>query len=100
MTPRDEQANPTTANPNPPVPDATSQLFPAQISSLVQTLRGMLGQGLGVTMYNYVATNDAESPDGIALFEYDPNADGLANPNFRLWYEQNMYDGRQQGLIH
>ncbi|KAI2608772.1 uncharacterized protein GGS25DRAFT_531781 [Hypoxylon fragiforme] len=35
---------------------------------------------------------------GKALFEYEANADGRNNPNFRVWYEQNLETGNNLGL--
>ncbi|KUJ14025.1 uncharacterized protein LY89DRAFT_737025 [Mollisia scopiformis] len=34
---------------------------------------------------------------GQALFEYDPNADGNGNGNWRLFYEETSVDGRSKG---
>lgn len=46
------------------------------------------------------ATNGLEYPAdeewrGQALFEYDPDADGQHNADWRLWYEQAAERGRR-----
>ncbi|KAI1441252.1 hypothetical protein F5Y02DRAFT_400284 [Annulohypoxylon stygium] len=90
MTPRQDQADPTPDNPNPPVPSADTQLYGGRMNQLSQTLINLVPR-LSVIYYNYIATNIEEYTrkyQGKALFEYDANADGNNNPNFRLWYEQ------------
>ncbi|KAI1108459.1 hypothetical protein F5Y14DRAFT_457027 [Nemania sp. NC0429] len=101
MTPRPDQDSPTAQNPNPPVPGPGEQLYAGRITQLSQTLTGLI-PGLEVVYYNYIAVNvekQQQAYQGKALFEFDPNADGSSNPNFRLWYEQTMNDGRAMGLI-
>jgi hypothetical protein len=36
--------------------------------------------GLTVIFYNCIGINDAAPPQGVALFEYDPNSDGRGTP--------------------
>ncbi|TGJ78222.1 hypothetical protein E0Z10_g10548 [Xylaria hypoxylon] len=105
MTPRQEQADPTRQNPNPPVPGPDTQLYAERMRQLSQTLTSLI-PGLWVVYYNYIAANaaqyeeqDAQQHRGKALFEYDPNADGNNNANFRIWYEQNMENGQGAGLF-
>ncbi|KAI0430579.1 hypothetical protein F5Y09DRAFT_341512 [Xylaria sp. FL1042] len=101
MTPRRDQDTPTPQNPNPPVPGPDTQLFAGRIEQLSQTLTDLI-PGLGITYYNYIGMNVKQQSVGYkgkALFEFDPNADGSNNPNFRLWYEHTMVDGREAGLI-
>ncbi|KAI0903986.1 hypothetical protein F4823DRAFT_242179 [Ustulina deusta] len=89
MTPRQDQADPTLQNPKPPVPGPDTQLYSGRMGQLSQTLTALI-PGLGVTYYNYIATNVeryTQNYQGKALFEFDPNTDGSNNPNFRLWYE-------------
>jgi len=102
MTPRQDQADPTADNPNPPVPGPDTQLYSGRMGQLSQTLTNLV-PGLTVVYYNYIATNIEDYQQGYqgkALFEYDPNADGANNPNFRLWYEQASENGRGIGLLH
>jgi hypothetical protein len=102
MTPREDQADPTPANPNPPVPGPNTQLYGPRIAEITQTLTTLI-PGLTVVCYNYIALNPnqiTQDYQGKALFEYDPDADGLGNPNFRIWYEQTTEDGRSLGLLH
>ncbi|KAI1800357.1 hypothetical protein F4811DRAFT_539453 [Daldinia bambusicola] len=101
MTPRQDQAALTPDNPNPPVPGADTQLYGGRIDQLSQTLTNLI-PGLWVVHYNYIATNIeqyTQKYQGKALFEYDANADGNNNPNFRLWYEQNLETGTGVGLF-
>ncbi|KAI1421434.1 hypothetical protein F5Y12DRAFT_704443 [Xylaria sp. FL1777] len=101
MTPRQDQDDPTPQNPNPPAPGPTTQLYASRMSQLSQTLTTLI-PGVGVTYYNYIATNVEnykQDYQGKALFEFDPNADGSNHPNFRLWYEETMKDGRAAGII-
>lgn len=100
-TMRQEQADPTPGNPNPPAPGPETQQYGGRIAQITQTLTGLI-PGLTVVYCNYIAINvedQTQEYQGKALFEYDPNADGLGNPNFRLWYEQAMEDGRSLGLL-
>ncbi|KAJ8122949.1 hypothetical protein O1611_g9711 [Lasiodiplodia mahajangana] len=101
MTPRQDQETPTKQNPSPPVPGPDTQFYPGRMEQLSQTLTSLI-PGLEVVHYNYIAMNSkdyTQSYQGRALFEYDPNADGSNNANFRLWYEQTMVDGRSAGII-
>ncbi|KAI0122363.1 hypothetical protein F4814DRAFT_408463 [Daldinia grandis] len=101
MTPRQDQDDPTEQNPNPPVPGPQTQLYAGRMGQLSQTLTDLI-PGLWVVYYNYIATNVehySQSYQGKALYEYDPNADGANNPNFRLWYEQTEVNGRDLGLV-
>jgi hypothetical protein len=101
MTPRQDQDNPTPDNPNPPAPDPDTQLYEGQIGQLAETLTNLI-PGVTIVYYNYIATNVedyTQAYQGKALFEYDPDADGLGNANFRIWYEQTVNDGRSLGLI-
>ncbi|KAI2619290.1 hypothetical protein GGR54DRAFT_138240 [Hypoxylon sp. NC1633] len=91
MTPREDQ----------PAAGSNSQLHAARIGQISQTLTNLI-PGVGVTYYNYIAISiegQTEQYQGKALFEYDPNADGNNNADFRLWYEQNSETGRNLGLI-
>lgn len=100
MTPREDQADPTAEVPDPPVPGPTSQLYSGRITQ-IKTLLTQLIDGITVLDYNYIALNvPTAAYQGVALFEYDPNADGQGHPNFRLWYEQTMGDGISIGLFH
>ncbi|KAH8167162.1 hypothetical protein CIB48_g1052 [Xylaria polymorpha] len=95
MTPRPDQDDPTAQNPNPPVPGPDEQMYGMQIGQLSQTLRSLIPD-LTIINYNYIAQNVPNQRylwQGKALFEYDPDADGDSNPNFRLWYEQTMRNG-------
>ncbi|KAJ8120462.1 hypothetical protein ONZ43_g2834 [Nemania bipapillata] len=95
MTPRPDQNDPTPQNPNPPVPGPNEQMYEAQITQLSQTIQSLI-PGLNIINYNYIALNPRNQDQdwqGKALFEYDPDADGNSNPNFRLWYEQTMRNG-------
>ncbi|KAI1123372.1 hypothetical protein F5Y10DRAFT_286255 [Nemania abortiva] len=94
MTPRQDQ------DPNSPVPGPETQYFPGRMEQLSQTLTSLI-PGLGLSYYNYIAMGSEyhKAYQGKALFEYDPNADGLNNANFRLFYEQTMQDGRAAGII-
>jgi len=101
MTPREDQDDPTPQNPNPPVPEPDTQLYSGRMAQLSQSLTELI-PGLGVVYYNYIAINVEQYTQiyqGKALFEFDPNADGSNNPNFRLWYENTMVDGRTAGLF-
>lgn len=101
MTPRQEQADPTDEEPNPPVPGPDTQAYPGRIVQISQTLTNMI-PGLTIYTYNYMANIAAytQQYQGKALFEYDPNADGPnSRPNFRLWYEQTTENGRALGLL-
>lgn len=62
--------------------------------------------GLGLITYNYdqrpgqrVQNDDNFWCQGVALFEYDCNADGRGNPNWRLWLEAASHDGTSLGQI-
>jgi hypothetical protein len=50
-------------------------------------------------MYNYFATGDGYPNDyqGVALWQYDPNADGNRNANWRLWFEAANENGTALG---
>jgi hypothetical protein len=101
MTPRENQPDFTEENPNLAVPGPDTQLYPAQMGLLAGTLATLMTEVL-IVFYNYFAINDAfttEQYQGKALFEYDPNADGSNNPDFRLWYEQNYETGSALGII-
>ncbi|KAI8966244.1 hypothetical protein F5Y11DRAFT_343630 [Daldinia sp. FL1419] len=101
MTPRQSQDSPTEQNPNPPVPGPETQMYAGRINQLSQTLTDLI-PGLWIVYYNYIAVDTDEyiqDYQGKALYEYDPNADGANNANFRLWYEQNTENGQNLGLV-
>jgi hypothetical protein len=101
MTPRQDQADPTPQNQHPPVPGPDTQQYPGRMRQLSQTLTNLI-PGLWVVYYNYIAINVesyTQAYQGKALFEYDPNADGNNNADFRIWYEQNSEGGRSAGLF-
>ena len=101
MTPCQDQDDPTADNPNPPVPGPDTQLYAGKIGQLSQTLTSLI-PWVTIVYYNYIATNledYIQAYQGKALFEYDPDADGSNNANFRIWYEQTSEDGRSLGLF-
>ncbi|ROV94593.1 hypothetical protein VPNG_09194 [Cytospora leucostoma] len=101
MTPRQDQDDPTDEVPNPPVPGPKTQQYQAKVEQLVATLQGLI-PGLSVIFYNYIAMEleDYETEyQGVALFEYDPNADGHGNANFRIWYEAATEDAWGMGIL-
>lgn len=101
MTPRQNQDDPTDANPNPAVPGPETQQYAAKVQQLVTTLQGLI-DGLTVVYYNYIAMDLEDYQydyQGVALFEYDPSADGNGNPNFRVWCESAMEDAWGMGII-
>ena len=52
--------------------------------------------GIKVLVNSYLALNDYKDAwRGVALYEYDRNADGKGNPDWRLWNEQSSIRGRE-----
>ncbi|KAK8928139.1 hypothetical protein VCV18_004632 [Metarhizium anisopliae] len=98
MTPR----NRSTVN------DELSQQYPAEYKSLVGLLQRVV-PGIGITKYNYNPERENDKPNagvkkkkpfwkGVALFEYDRNADGKQHPDWRIWLGQTSFRGSSLGL--
>ncbi|KFG78586.1 hypothetical protein MANI_002985 [Metarhizium anisopliae] len=98
MTPR----NRSTVN------DELSQQYPAEYKSLVELLQRVV-PGIGITKYNYNPKRENDKPNagvkkkkpfwkGVALFEYDRNADGKQHPDWRIWLGQTSFRGSSLGL--
>ncbi|KID84705.1 hypothetical protein MGU_08050 [Metarhizium guizhouense ARSEF 977] len=98
MTPR----NRSTVN------DELSQQYPAEYKSLVELLQRVV-PGIGITKYNYNPEREDDDPNagvnkekpfwkGVALFEYDRNADGKQHPDWRIWLGQTSFRGSNLGL--
>jgi len=87
MTPRDRST----------VNDANSQEHGTEISQLAAVVKNLI-PGVGITMYNYAPPPDQETPypnayQGVALWQYDPSANGKGNANWRLWFEATSNNG-------
>ncbi|KAK9434727.1 hypothetical protein VB005_09509 [Metarhizium brunneum] len=93
MTPR----NRSTVN------DELSQQYPAEYKRLVELLQRAV-PGIGITKYNYNPERENGKPNagvekekpfwkGVALFEYDRNADGKKHPDWRIWLGQTSFRG-------
>lgn len=57
--------------------------------------------GVQIQFYNYFATGQGypEEYQGVALWQYDPNADSNGNANWRLWFEASNENGRAMGQV-
>lgn len=54
--------------------------------------------GIGITSYNYdYRTPYAVYYQGVALFEYDNNADSSGNADWRVWFEAANERGSKLG---
>ncbi|KAF5124206.1 hypothetical protein E5D57_012134 [Metarhizium anisopliae] len=85
------------------VNDELSQQYPAEYKSLVELLQRAV-PGIGITKYNYNPERENDKPNagvkkekpfwkGVALFEYDRNADGKKHPDWRIWLGQTSFRG-------
>lgn len=78
--------------------------FPTQVTAMV-TLLGELMPGVHVVVKPYFPLTEEEEEEigdspsvrGQTMFEYDPNADGQGNGDWRLWYEEFSQRGRNLG---
>ena len=65
---------------------------------------------IGILVYNYMCVPTVENPltpggeliyeneyQGVALFEYDSNADNKGNADWRIWFEAQSERGRRLG---
>ncbi|KAL4861599.1 hypothetical protein BDV12DRAFT_62043 [Aspergillus spectabilis] len=75
---------------------ATIRHVPQQ-EQLVALLTNLI-PGIGIVNYNYDTMGPYnEYYRGVALFEYDRNADGSGNADWRLWYEASNEMGTRLG---
>jgi len=100
LTPRSD-AEEALKDANPPDDQANPQLlwYYPETQQLQQYLAGLLDT-ITFMAVPYISEQSYPSNQqyrGRALFEYDPNADGNGNGNWRLFYEQNVEDGRSRG---
>ncbi len=86
-------------NPNNPDP---AQIFYywSQIQQITTYVQGLLPNLQAFLLIPYIAQGQYPNNQlyrGQALFEYDPNADGRNNGNWRLFYEESSVNGRTVG---
>jgi hypothetical protein len=91
-------------------PDAYENLdFPQAVQTISNTLTSLI-PGLEVYINGYQRLEEVEEGkemgvEGKAVFEYDPDSEGTETatapgiPNFRLWLEQNCYNGIDLGIM-
>jgi len=86
-----------------PAYQADNLYFPTQVAAMV-TLLGELIPGIHVVVKPYYPLTEEEENDisgasvrGQTMFEYDRNADGQGNADWRLWYEQFSQRGTNLG---
>jgi hypothetical protein len=68
-----------------------------QITTYIQELLPNLQAFLPIPYIAQAQYPENELYRGQALFEYDPNADGNGNGNWRLFYEETSVNGRSRG---
>lgn len=90
MTPADDDANPT--DPEPVLK------YDKRVRRLQRALRSYLGRRADIITVPYFRINtDLETANtdqrGMALFQYDPDADGKGKRQWRLFYENRVYVG-------
>ncbi|KAL2820345.1 hypothetical protein BJX63DRAFT_311484 [Aspergillus granulosus] len=77
--------------------DASTIRHMPQQGQLVALLTNLI-PGIGIVNYNYDTREPYEQYyRGIAIFEYDRNADGAGNADWRLWYEASNEMGTSLG---
>ncbi|KAM5496248.1 hypothetical protein McanMca71_007969 [Microsporum canis] len=75
--------------------DPNTAQYPLELEALKALLLSLIPE-IGIIEYRYDAVylnreDIGKSHRGIALFEYDRNADGLYHRDWRLWMEQTSY---------
>ncbi|THX03630.1 hypothetical protein D6D13_07585 [Aureobasidium pullulans] len=90
MTPADDVENPTKKNPK--------LKYTKRVARVQRALRSYLGRGAKIVIVPYFRKNTDLEPyntdqRGMALFQYDPDADGKGSKQWRLFYENRVFQG-------
>lgn len=103
----DDQGNPVTSEPyaaimTPRYGTRTNNnlFYPQQIGQIADTVEARIG--VRPIIYGYHSANrynQGNGRRGAALFEYEWDADGEGNGDWRLWYEYSHESGRALGMF-
>jgi len=75
--------------------------YPNQVNQIATLVQGIIG--VNPVIYGYHSMNPYDQGEegrlGAALFEYEWDADGEGNGDWRLWYEYSHESGRGLGMF-